>query len=77
MHYGKNINITAESQSATFNKKGIMSFNESIDSPQSQTCTEMTFVIMAFNSEGEFHNKSVSVTGRYPSGLYHNNYTCQ
>lgn len=75
VHYGNNIiNITAES-SATFNESGIMSLKESINNPQSPTCTEMTFVIMAFNSKGEVHNKPVSVTGRYPSGLYHNNCT--
>ena len=76
VHYGNNIKMIAGS-TATFNESGIMSLNKSIDTQQSQTCTEMTFVILAFNSKGEFHNKSVSVIGRYPSGLYHNNDTCQ
>ena len=71
VHYGNNIKMIAGS-TATFIESGIMSLNESIDNPQSQTCTEMTFVIMAFNLKNEFHNRSVSVTGRYPSGLYQN-----
>lgn len=66
MHYSNNKVVLAGS-TATFNESGIMSLNESIGDPQNLTCTEMTFVIMAFDAEDHFHNKSVSVTGSYPS----------
>lgn len=68
MHYGNNKKVTAES-TTTFIKSGIMSLNESIDDLQSQNCTEITFVIMGFNHINECHNKSVSVTRIYPTGL--------
>ena len=71
VQYGNHRKIMAES-TTTYKKSGIMSLNESIDNLQNQPCIEMTFVIMAFNSRDGFHNKSVSVTGRYPSGLQHN-----
>jgi hypothetical protein len=71
VHYGNNIIMTAGS-TLTFNASGIMSLKErfQIDNPQTQSCTEVTFVIMAFNSRDGLHNRSVSVTGRYPSGLH-------
>lgn len=69
VHYGNNKKVIAESP-ITFIESGIMSLIESFDDSQShQTCTEITFVIMAFNQKNDFHNKSVSVTGRYPAGL--------
>ena len=67
VHYGNHKKVIAGS-TATFTESGIMSLNENIDHPQSESCVEMIFVIMAFNSKDGFHNKSVSVTGRYPSG---------
>ena len=53
----------------SFTERGIMSFNKSIDDLQRHACIERTLVIMAFNRINGFHNRSVSVTGRYPSGL--------
>jgi hypothetical protein len=61
VHYGKNIIMIAGS-TTTFNESGIMSLNESIDDPQRQSCSETTFVIMAFNARDGFHDRSVSVT---------------